>query len=102
MSGIKVRHEFGAGEETIGASSTHTGNLNEARDQSSTLHTTNQAALGGDVAGSEQTASIAKQQFERDTTSIDSAQRMHTGNQRSQDIQHQAASRATTYFGNRG
>ncbi len=102
MSGSRVRHEFGAGEETIGATSTHTNNLNQSRDESSTLHNTTQAALGGDVAGSEQTASIARQQFERDTTSIDSAQRMHTGNQRSQDIQHQAAGRATNYFGNRG
>ncbi|HEY7043567.1 MAG TPA: hypothetical protein VH419_07865 [Nocardioidaceae bacterium] len=101
MSGMKVRHDFAAGEETISAGSTHHGSLTEARDQSSTLHKTNQAALGDDVAGSEQVASIAKQQFERDTTSIDSASKMLSSNQRSQDIQQSAAQQATKYFGNR-
>jgi hypothetical protein len=98
---MKVRHDFAAGEETISAGSTHHGSLTEARDQSSTLHKTNQAALGDDVAGSEQVASIAKQQFERDTTSIDSASKMLSSNQRSQDIQQSAAQQATKYFGNR-
>ncbi len=101
MSGNKVRHDFAAGDETISASSTHHGQLNEARDQSSTLHKTNQAALGEDVAGSEQVANIAKQQFERDTTSIDSAAKMQQSNQQSQDIQQAAAQQATKYFGNR-
>jgi hypothetical protein len=101
MSGSKVRHDFAAGEETIAASSTQNTHLSNARDESSTLHRTNQAALGEDVAGSEQVAAIAKTQFERDTLSIDSASRMHSGNQRSQEIQHSAADRATKYFGNR-
>lgn len=100
MSGSKVRHDFAAGEETIAATQTHQGQLSEARDQSSTLHKTNQAALGEDVAGSEQVAAIAKTQFERDSTSIDSAARMHAGNQQSQEIQQAAAQQATKYFGN--
>jgi hypothetical protein len=100
MSGSKVRHDFAAGDETISASSAHHGSLSEARDQSSTLHKANQAALGDDVAGSEQVVNIAKQQFERDTTSIDSAAKMQSSNQRSQDIQHGAAQQATKYFGN--
>ena len=101
MSGSKVRHDFAAGEETISAGSTHHSSLSEARDASSTLHKANQAAVGDDVAGSEQVASIAKQQFERDTTSIDSSARMHSSNQKSQDIQQSAASQATKFFGNR-
>ncbi len=102
MSGNKVRHDFAAGEETIGSTSKHHGHLSEARDNSSTLHKTNQAALGEDVAGSEQVATIAKTQFERDTTSIDSAGQMLKGNQQSQEIQQAAAQQATKYFGNRG
>lgn len=102
MSGSKIRHDFAAGEETITAASTHQSQLSDARDQSSTLHKATQAALGTDVAGSEQAATIAKTQFERDTTSIDSATRMHSGNQQSQDIQQTAAKQATAYFGNRG
>jgi hypothetical protein len=102
MSGQKVRHDFAAGEEIIGATGRHTGALNDARDQSSTLHKTNQAALGEDVAGSEQVGNISKIQFERDTMSIDAATRMNSGNQKSQDVQHDAASRATNYFANRG
>jgi hypothetical protein len=101
MSGNKVRHDFAAGEETISAGSTHHGAMSEARDQSSTLHKQNQAALGEDVTGSEQVASIAKQQFERDTTSIDSSAKMLSSNQKSQDIQQGAAQQATKYFGNR-
>lgn len=101
MSGNKVLHNFAVGEETIGASTKHGGHLNEARDESSTHHKSNQAALGEDVAGSDQVAVIAKTQFERDTTSIDSATQMTKGNQQSQDIQQSAASVATKHFGNR-
>ena len=102
MSGSKVRHDFAAGEETIGATQNHQSQLSDARDQSSTLHKSNQAALGEDVAGTEQVAAIAKMQFERDSSSIDSATRMHSGNQQSQDIQQAAAQQANKYFGNRG
>lgn len=102
MSGSKVRHDFAAGEETISASSAQNTHLSSARDQSDSLHRTNQAALGEDVAGSEQVAAIAKVQFERDTLSIDSAARMHSGNQQSQEIQQTAAQVATRYFSNRG
>ena len=102
MSGMKIRHDFGAGEETITGASKHHNELNSARDESSSLHKATQASLGDDVAGSTQVVSIAKQQFERDTTSIDSAARMQSGNQKSQDIQQQAAQAATTFFGNRG
>jgi hypothetical protein len=99
---MKVRHDFAAGEEVISAGSTQNTHLSTARDDSSSLHKTNAAALGEDVAGAEQVATIAKTQFERDTLSIDSAARMHSGNQRSQDIQMTAADRATKLFGNRG
>jgi hypothetical protein len=102
MSGNKVRHDFAAGEETISASGAQNNHLSGARDQSESLHKTNQAALGEDVAGSEQVATIGRIQFERDTLSIDSAARMHSGNQQSQEIQQTAASVATKYFSNRG
>ncbi len=102
MSGSKVRHDFAVGEETIGAAATHQSQLSSARDESSSLHNANQAALGGDVAGTEQVATIAKMQFERDTTSVDSAGMMVKGNQQSQEIQQAAAQQATRFFGNRG
>lgn len=102
MSGMKIRHDFGAGEETITGASKHHSELNSARDESSSLHKSVQASLGDGVAGSNEVVSIAKQQFERDTTSIDSAMRLQSGNQKSQDIQQQAAQAATSYFGNRG
>ena len=41
-------------------------------------------------------------QLERDTPSMHSATQMHSGNQKSQAIQHTAARQATAYFGNRG
>jgi hypothetical protein len=100
MSGMKVRHDFASGEEVISGSQTHQSNLSNARDDSSSLHKQNQAALGTDVSGSEQVATIAKMQFERDTTSIDSAQKMMSGNQKSQDIQQAASQQAIKYFGN--
>ena len=53
-------------------------------------------------AGSEQVAVIATTQFERDTTSVDSAGQMLKGNQQSQDIQQGAAQQAAKYFSNRG
>ncbi len=102
MSGNKVRHDFAAGEETIGATGKHQGQLSEARDESSSLHKSNQAALGEDVAGSDQVAAIAQTQFQRDSTSIDSAGQMLKGNEQSQEIQQSAAQSATKYFGNRG
>ena len=101
MSGMKVRHDFASGEEIIGGAQTHQGNLSAARDESESLHKMNMAALGTDVAGSEGAATIGKLQFERDTLSIDSAQQLQTGNQRSQDIQHAAAQQATQFFSNR-
>jgi hypothetical protein len=100
MSGSKIRHDFAAGEDVIAGSQTHHSSLGSARDESASLHKQTQAALGTDVAGSEQAATIAKVQFERDSTSIDSAAKMYSGNQKSQDIQQSAAQMATKYFGN--
>ena len=101
MSGMKVRHDFASGEEIISGSQRHHSNLSASRDDSQTLHKTNMAALGTDVAGSEGAATIGKIQFERDTLSIDSAQQLQSGNQRSQDIQQSAAQQATQFFSNR-
>jgi hypothetical protein len=100
MSSMKIRHDFAAGEDVIAGSQTHHGNLGSARDEASSLHKQNQAALGTDVAGSEQVATIAKMQYERDSTSIDSATKMLSGNQKSQDIQQAASQQAIKYFGN--
>lgn len=102
MSGMKVRHDFAAGEESISGAQNQHNFLNSARDESQSLNKASQAALGEDVAGSEEAASIGKQQFTRDSTSIDSAARMVTGNQKSQEIQQHAARQATQFFGNRG
>lgn len=101
MSGMKVRHDFTAGEETIGGAKQHESHLTSARDEMQSLHRANMAGLGYDVAGSDNAAAIGQQQFQRDQTSIDSAGKMHASNQRSQDIQMQAAHQATRFFGNR-
>ena len=100
MSGMKIRHDFAAGEEIISGTSQHQQNLTSAKDESESLHKTSQAVLGTDVAGSEEIATIAKLQFQRDTTSIDAANRMYQANQQSQEIQQGAAQQATKYFGN--
>ena len=102
MAGPKVRHDFASGEESIAATQANNTLASNARDESSTLHRTNQAALGEDVVGSEGVANIARQQFERDTLSIDSAARMHSANQRSQEIQESTAARAGQHVRNRG